>query len=270
MPAAFVPPMTELFRACNQVLSEALMPLHYERLTELAVERLGYQGVNIAMAMEDVREKMLERKAQAEKYEVVYTGRPACLVVKRRWFLASLLHADSVVIPGDAYCGYLAAYEVALRAPHMAQKHARATLQNIAEGRGRGLTIETHVAEWFRARWPEFYREPDNYGQHRRACGHDFKLFVDGHAMEVDVAGPDRHGGFGGVNKPRAHVHLLCLIDRPNVVWRAVQIGTLEDRVVPEAAVSPEKMVVWLNCRQQDIDYEALRVAVLYGSRQVN
>lgn len=264
-------PMSEMFSTCYKILKRKLVPIHYATLTEMALAEQGLSksDVHWERQIEDVREKML----QAGRYETFYTGRPLCLAGIRWWFeneQQRLFHpTDGITIPGNATSGADGAYEALMRDPYM-QKKTSAPDDRIARTRANGLVLEKHVARWFKELWPRFYLPPDNEGQWKRFCDHDFKLKVDGKTYQVDVSGPRLNGQFGnpGQGKRKTDFHLICEITGQDVAWRSVYQGKdYQGVILPEGGIYPERMIVWLNCRQNQVDYEAVKNSVLENIR---
>jgi len=264
-------PMPQMFTSCYEVLCEKLVPLHYAKITELALSNLGLmrKDVNWHRQIEDVREKML----LAGQYGTFYVSHPLCLGGLRWWFddvqLRLLKPSDGIIIPGHAARGAKGAFQALMRTEYM-RKKTTASLESIMEGRSRGLVLEAHVAGWFRENWPEFYRSPENEGDWQSPCNHDFKLVIDGQTFEIDVSGPRRDGQFGdpGGGKKKAALHLLCAIDDQNVYWKSIIRGTnFREAVMPDfEGICPERMIVWLNCKREGLDYEAIKAHLISGN----
>lgn len=248
-----IPSTVDLLPVCSHILEEELRPIHYKDLSIKAVEKMGLSVDDVVMyrTIEDVREKL----PAVKRYDVVYTGAPHCLMAKKRWFIPTLLHVDSILIPGHVSSGCNGAFEALMRDSHMLYKYGRT--EKTVSKRANGLVIERHVADWFASKWPEFYREPDNYKQWQRPCQHDFKLEIDGKVHLVDVASPTEHS-YHSHNKLSTHLHLLCKIS-PNgqdIIWESVMPGKyFLDGRLPEEGRSPHNMVVWLNCHKSGVDY---------------
>lgn len=260
-----VVPQCELFQECAMVLEESLRPMHYRDLSLQAIKRLGYRESQVSMfrVIEDVREKMLVKG----RFGTGYLGKPHCLAFKKQWFKTAQLemfHVDSVLIPSSAMAGFNGALEALMRAPHMLQRSTRANLYVRNQAIARGLVIEKHVAAWFRASWPEFFCKPNNQSNWRKPCPHDFKLKVGGRTLEIDVAGPNRHGVYGNVfGKKRVDLHLLCRMVNDGIVWEGVVTGrNFNAHIVPENSLSPKRMVVWLNTLKSGHEYDLIAQAV--------
>ncbi len=259
--------MTKFFEVCRSVLEQELRPIHYAALTEKALTKLGLtrRDVNWSRQIEDVREKML----LAGRYETFYTGAPHCLAGFRWWFegdqLRLLNPSKGIEIPGSASDGVNGAFEALMRSPDMKIK-TNAPTEWVMKSRASGLVIEKHVASWFEQNWPEFYRSPDNNGQWSLVCDHDFKLEINGKVYKVDVTGKRLNGNYGnpGAGKKTIDFHLLCEVVGRNVLWRSVYLGRNYKNIIsPEGQLFggmwPERMVVWLNCLRDNIDYTAIK-----------
>ncbi len=259
---AFVPSATELFPACVAVLDEKQMPFRYDQLTTLAIQRLGYRAnsVNMFRAKEDVREKLPAKMSS----DIFYTSNPHCLMARRHWFKnmqLPLINVDYVEIGGSATYGSIGAFESLMRTPYMVDKW-NGDIERRNRKRSTGLVLEQHVVNWFKSRWPEFYLEPENYHVWQRPCSHDFRLQIGGKIILIDVAG-EGEDGYKNPGKSTTDLHLLCRIDGPSVIWEGVMYGKLYDsQVVPETAVSPTNMIVWLNCHKYGINYEGVKAAI--------
>jgi hypothetical protein len=248
--------MTELFQACSDILDANLCPAHYADLTRQAVERLGYRidRVDMERSKEDVREKML----LAGQYGAFYLGRPYCLAAKRHWFKGpqlELLQLDTVVIPGNATSGYEGAFDALMRHAHLIHKNPLASVATVVRARARGKVVEQHVVDLFALRWPGFYLPPDNARKYKRVCRHDFKLKIDRRIYEVDVTTKNALPA----GKHVVDFHLFCQLVGPDVIWRGVAPGKLfATNPAPEQMLSPQRMVVWLNCKAKGFDYDLL------------
>lgn len=259
---SFVPSDTELFPACVAILDEKRMPLRYDHLTTLAIERLGYRNgkVNLFRAKEDVRERLPVKSST----DIFYTSKPLCLMARRHWFRnmqLPLMNIDYVEIPGSATDGYLGAFEALMRAPHMIDKW-NGDIERRNRKRSSGLVLEQHVSNWFKSKWPEFYLEPENYHAWQQPCSHDFRLHIGGKTILIDVAGYGEYG-YRNPGKSTTDLHLYCRINGANVIWEGVEHGKRYDsQVVPETAISPMNMIVWLNCHKHGINYDGVRAAI--------
>lgn len=264
-------PMDAVFPACVDVLKDVLTPIHYAALTEHGLSRIGLskRDVNWKRQIEDVREKL----AAAGRFDLFYTGKALGSMVGIRWWFETtqlrLLHPTSgIIIPGNASSGANGAFEALMRDPYYLTK-TNTTPERRARGRANGLVTEAHVVEWFKKTWPEFFIEPDNKNKWVQHCDHDFKLNVDGKIYKVDVSGKRLAGTFGNPGKGKKHVdfHLLCEIQGENILWRDVRSGAdYQGNIFPEGGIWPERMVVWLNCAKNNIDYAAIKNHVASSS----
>lgn len=258
--------MSELFPCCRDILERELRPLHYAKLTEMAIAAMGVplHHVDRAKEIENVREKL----AIAGQYGTCYVPAPYCLVALRYWFPSpqlDLLNADSIMIPGHAQHGANGAFEALMRAPYMLTKELTNT-ERLNRGRAQGFVTEGHVTPWFKSRWPEFFVEAENRGQWKDPCDHDFKLRINNRLLKIDVFGQRLNGYYRGPKlKPKADLHLLCRIAGQHVEWHGVRRAIAQGEMVfPETSASPIRMVVWLNCLKHGIDYSAI-INVLHG-----
>ena len=256
-------PMKEMFNTCSQILDRELTPIHYKTLTEMALQELGVNPtfVNIQRQIEDVREKML----CTGRFDTVYVPSPFCLGAKKLWFARPLLISpddEAVVIPGHAQHGAEGAFEALMRDGEMIQKNPHASIERVKMARAKGLVLERHVAGWFKENWAGFYRPPDNEGQWKHPCDHDFKLTIDGQIWKVDVFGPNAKGNFAdpGNGKRKVDLHLACEIIGQNALWRSIFTGKeYSGKLTLATGISPKRMVVWLNCLRDGIDYDTIR-----------
>jgi hypothetical protein len=125
--------------------------------------------------------------------------------------------------------------------------------------RSKGLVLEQHVKDWFRLKYPDFYKEPANHGNWQQPCSEDFILDIDGKELKIDVAGANGGGAYGGLKKP-TDFHLLCDVHGHHVYWRAVVSGSKWGTyIMPETASGPQRMLVWLNCAKHDVDYQMVK-----------
>jgi hypothetical protein len=81
------------------------------------------------------------------------------------------------------------------------------------------------------------------------------------------VSGQRLNGAYGnpGGGKSAVDWHLLATIDyETSVCWRGVVPGSRYHDVIPiEAATSPKKFVVLLNCHRDGLPYDLLRTAAI-------
>jgi hypothetical protein len=249
--------MTDLFPICVEVLQELRMPVHYKNLTKLAIARLGvpHQKRDLEKHSEDVREKLLSTR----RLGTAYIGAPYCYGVMRAWFSNEqrALNFDEVRISGSATAGIKGAYEALMR-PMKPRSAAPLEIRN--EGKARGLVIEHHVTAWFMRQWPKLVLPPTNDGQWSVWCNHDFRLRIDDKIIRVDVFGPLRDGNYGNpYNKEPADIHLGCRVEDSDILWHSVVSGRhFMGTIIPELAYSPLRMIVWLNCISEGIDYHAI------------
>jgi hypothetical protein len=265
-------PMGDLFESISFELEQALVPVRFglghRQLVVAALARLGVQpdaqqSYDWPRQIEDVREKMLARR----RFGCFYLGAPHCLAAKQWWFIPSLVNSpweDEIVMTPRV--GSDAVKEMLLRAPHMVQKHATSA-DRVAEARARSTIIEPTIQDYFRRNWPDFYRAPANLSSYSEPCDHDFRLVFGGHDWKIDVSGQRLNGAYGnpGGGKRAVDWHLLATIDyETSVCWRGVVPGSRYHDVIPiEAAWSPKKFVVLLNCYRAGLPYDLLRTAAI-------
>lgn len=254
--------MKDLFPVCVHILDREKTPIHYRKLTALALEKemkVFLSGDAFMKNAENVREKLL----CAEQRGTFYTGSPLCMGALRHWFKTDQLQftADYITISGNASAGAAGAFESLMRSRHMVINNP--SLRNteiLNRARSSGLVLEHHVSEWFKEQYPAIYQHADNHGAWDRPCNHDFKLLINGRPLLVDVAGPDWHGNYGKRGrKPKAEVHLLCRISGKDCLFEGVVGGEdFTESVIPITAFSPTAFLVWLNCCISRIDYKSI------------
>ncbi len=257
--------MKDLFPICVNILDREKTPIHYRKLTALALERelKVFLPSDVFMKnAENVREKLL----CAEQRGTFYTGSPLCMGALRHWFKTDQLEftTDWITIQGNAQAGASGAFEALMRSQYMVINNP--SLRNtelLNRSRSSGLVLEHHVSEWFQEQYPTLYQQPDNHGAWDRPCNHDFKLLIKGRPLLVDVSGPDWRGEYGKRGrKPKAEVHLLCRIAGKDCVFEGVVNGKdFTENVVPLTAFSPTAFLVWLNCCKAGINYSAVALS---------
>jgi hypothetical protein len=266
--------MKLIFHACHDVLEELLTPVHYRKLTELALVKLdiNIKDVNHSRQIEDVREKLL----LSGRLGTFYTGPPKYLAGLKYWFESEQLYlfnmdvTKPVEIIGNVNSGVTGAFESLMRFPFMINKSTLANSEHRAMGCARGLVIEKHVSDWFLKNWSKIILPPDNDKKWANPCNHDFKIKIPNSdsVILVDIWGPNVNGEY---NKPpmkkATHLHLQCRISPSgkSIVWESVIHGSLYDKkksIVPEMGISPRRLIVWLNCLQNDIDYENVKKCI--------
>jgi hypothetical protein len=269
-----VQPMSLMARACYDVLCRELVPLHYRKLTELALAELEIDPgkINLRRQVEDVREKILG----AGQMNMFYTGESlGCLGGLRRWFddaQKRLFHPTAGIrIRGDIRSGIEGGFEAVKRYPFMIQKNQRAFEDNRIRACLGGLILQRHVTDYFAQRWPGVYLPACNDDKWMVPCDHDFRVRLN-REYKVDVMGPHRDGHFGngkdgnGRNEKHAvDYHLVCDFDGPDVLWRSVLNRTqLAAHVNPDTDGTPaEWLAVWLSCVRDEIPYG--RIRALFG-----
>jgi hypothetical protein len=258
-------PMYEMRAACMSVLQQHLVPLRYTAVTDLALTKLGYppkarDEINWMRQIEDVREKLGKYDNGGNGF--LYTGTPDCLLALRDWYVKRpFLDAfeEQVEIPINAEMMVEGIFEATMRIGWMVDKFGKAPeTRNMAIA--EGYAKEFPMRHFFKTHWPEFYREPENNGQWDRPCDHDFRLLVGARAYRVDVMGPRQRDKSFGLNpgKHPTDMHLLCERDGDTVLWIGTVRGEkLSERIIPEeVAISPVKLIVWLNSLKHQIKWQ--------------
>lgn len=252
--------MRDLFPTCVDVLTRAMVPIHYAELTRMALIRLGVRDsqTEFRKEIENVREKLLI----AGQRGTFYTGAPLFAGALRHWFVSDAqlsFSVDYIEIGGSAQAGAEGAFEALMRSPSMVIHNASlANTERLNRVRSSGLVLEKHVALWFKRNYRQFYEEAENAGAWTRPCDHDFVLSVNGRKFKVDVAGPDDRGMYGRRGKKHpTDIHLACRIVGDNCVWEGVIRGNgFNESIDPRSIFSPTAFVVWLNCAKAGIDYQ--------------
>ena len=257
--------MKDLFPVCVNILDREKTPIHYLKLTALALERemkVFLSNDAFLKNAENVREKLL----CAEQRGTFYTGSPLCMGALRHWFKTDQLQftTDWITIQGNAQAGASGAFESLMRSKHMIINNP--SLRNteiLNRARSSGLVLEHHISDWFKEKYPSLYQHPENHEKWDRPCNHDFKLLINNRCFLVDVAGPDWHGKYGKRGrKSKADVHLLCRISGKDCVFEGVVNGDdFTENVLPLTACSPTAFLVWLNCHKVGIDYSLVALS---------
>jgi hypothetical protein len=271
--------MSLLFPACAAVLNEEMRPMHYAELAEKGLARLGgkKEDVDWLRVKEDVREKLL----LAGQHGTAYVPRPYCLAVMVDWFPLPQLTINARVeefrIPLRSDVCLEAMKDALLRFDYMetktfgARRHQKLfretgavlpRLERRVEALVRGKLVEHHVAWWFRNRWPEAYREPENKGDYTKECPHDFALEFGGRRFEFDVAGPNVNGTFGaprGGGKRAVDFHVLASPREGHIAIHGFERGVrFAERIFKEQSLPFVWLVVYLNCLRESLPYAEL------------
>jgi hypothetical protein len=257
-------PMGSLFRACESILWDRFMPVHYGDLTRLAIGELGVEVTKkeFVRCKEDVREKMLE----ARRYGTFYVPSPHFFGAIRDWFKTDdvpLLNVEPylIKIPSDATWSIEASTEILMRRRYMLDKIPSADPLRRERGASSGIHIEKHISYYFRDHWAEQWFPPDNENKYYLPCPHDFKLFIDGVMYQVDVMGPHANGKFSVGDKKVVDFHLIGEVAGPSYYFQ----GFLQGGDVPSGYFSPtvvkppSRLIVLLNCAKHGIDHDVLR-----------
>jgi len=114
----------------------------------------------------------------------------------RRWFdpvLPGLVTFDDMEPLGlSGYCVRSAQIEALRRLDYMVVRNPQADSVSRQVAALNGFTVEKHVKEHFRSRWPDYYRPASNEGVYRRAAPDDFSLWIGGQWITIDVASSKR------------------------------------------------------------------------------
>lgn len=247
----------ELWQACSKILWVNKRPLHYAELGRRAMVPLCLATDDpqlVSKVIEDVRQWFVDRM----KGEVVYTGKPHCMMYFRRWLPREtyLLNDEFVDIEASATTCFIATCEAIDRKPYMMNKSGMPDTEwtkNIV----KGFQIEKAVASFFQDKWPEFYRHADNHGDYTAPCNHDFKIETPSRIWLVDAAGRNRNGKYGSPNgKYRADLHVLAEISGDS--YRITGFVPCRDfvREFTETTAYPfYKLEVLLNCIRDGIPW---------------
>ncbi len=236
-------PMDRFFPLCARVLEREKRPLHYARLTELALQAAGLTPSEVCWRrqIEDVREKLLEARGRG----TFYVGSPHCLGALRWWFEPLQLASTPERIPVTARAVVEATVDALSADPYLKVGRALRSPQ-VVKARAAEPVMKRLVAAWFAGQWPEAYRAP---GADWRS--HDFTLA--GYTVEVAAA----HTPKSGVD-----LCLVCDYAGGEILWTRVVAngeGDAFHRQTFEFGLTPTTMAVWLNCRREGIDYELLK-----------
>lgn len=254
------PSMTLSFPSAVEVLRESMTPMHYKQLTVRVCKKLGISpapSVVLDKMAEDIREKLLA----AERLGTFYVGAPFFCAGLTSWFRQELMVTpeDHVVIPPSMLAARVGAIDALNRAPFMIQK-TNSSQDRLNRGRMEGKILEEQVSHYFRSNWPDFYLPPDNSGNFKRFCFHDFKLKVGNKTILYDVAGPGLDGTYrASTGKKPVDIHLLARFDGDSVRWESVVRGKdYEGDLIPETGISPVRYAVYLNCIHNNFPYQLM------------
>lgn len=260
-------PLSDLRESARAVLCERLVPMHYKDLARAAFIRCGGSETDpdIRSVAEDLREKVLDVGTQG----MCYLHRPYYAGALRDWFTPqmTLLNVERIrVADYTLSLGVEAATEAILRAPHIRNKDGSTPRQH-ATRIAKGLTLEMAVKDWFRKRWPRFYRGPENENDPTQWCGHDFRLLVPpGREITVDVAGERRDGLFGvrSGGKPTADLHVIVTDEDWAVFMHGIEPGERfrQELFTSQQCQPIDRFSVWLNCLDNGYDYGALKASL--------
>ena len=264
-------PRAELTRIVPIVLRRKLIPMHYRLLAQQALgEICGSDDISkelLDAAAEDVREKVLA----ARKHGTFYTGPPLFSGALMEWFSSrqpNLLNSEPPVsIDGRAICWSDALQEVRRRGPHLQTKTLDVPGYIRWTAAIEGYSLEKHVSEWFRVRYPAFWKPATNEGDFTRPCNHDFALHVGKYRLLVDVMGQLRTGLYGmPPGKKPANIHLISAMDGPGAIIYGYKdrseialVANSQKPFHPGETQQLSHLLVWLNCHAAGIDYESAR-----------
>ena len=250
--------------ACKILLKQQMKPMHYAELTRRALQivNLSFDDIGFRKWADELREKVFTAGLDG----FVYVGKPHHLVVLSSWFETDWLFntdVDAIRIDVTSELATEAAREAALRVPHMVNKFNDSP-EAQAERVARGLLIEKAVSGWFRSTFPTLWRPPDNDGDYKCWCGHDFKLKLRNQTWLCDVAGSHRDGLYGVANggKPNgAHIHILADDCSLTVNIKGFRYGNefRGERFAAESSRSIVRLVFFLHCQAMNLNYTKLK-----------
>lgn len=257
-------PEGKLKKNCYQILNENLVPIHYAALTKRAFEQLGLEPIlyDWEKQVERVRERLPGYK------NVKYTGAPLCLMFIEHWFFGPqfpLFNPDTITIPIDPESTACGMYETEQRFPYLKRKGGRATRVQLFETAQKGFVLENNVVDWFKSKWPGIIFDADNKGLWAEWCDHDFKIHVpfSRTVYKMDVQGPNYKDEYNAPpRKPKADYHIQCRFEDDAILIESICTGDQlkeSDKIIPVQNISPLRLVVWLNCLSNRIDYTTLR-----------
>jgi hypothetical protein len=267
---------TIMFPACVEVLKEKLVPLHYAELTRLAIQRLGeYEfTINMKRQKEDVRERLL----LPGRYGCFYTGKPHYLACLSRWFHINYYKAfeemdDYIKVEPKMSSAFEGSFEALMRSEYMLNKaNSDKAVKN--KRVSKGLMIEAVAKSYFKDNFPSLFGEPENHGNYRKPCDHDFILHLKHRSLKIDICGPNASGMFGNVgNKKTTDFHVLCRVINDELYITGILKGeNFVDEILRNelklcnTATEPVRFVVWLNCKihKPEIDYIEIMNQVKY------
>lgn len=267
MPRVFKPEGA-LKDACYQVLTEILTPVHYADLTKLAFNRLSANPSEFdwRKQTERVRERLPEYK------DIRYAGNPLCFMFFEYWFAGPQIHLfnpDAIRIPINSKSTKNGILEAKLRIPYLLYKGGRVTKKQLYQTARNGFVLENNVVDWFKSKWPSMILDADNKGVWHRGCDHDFKIqdLLSGYAYKFDVQGPNFRGEYNSPKgKPKTDYHIQCKFENSVILIESICTGRQlkkANKVIPVQNISPLRLIVWLNCLSNSIDYYALVTSLI-------
>lgn len=262
---------TLLFPACVKVLEAEVTPLHYGDLTHKALQsfNIDMQTINLNRQKEDVRERLL----LAKRMGTFYTGQYLFLGALKKWFYEenySLFASDNDYIAIGNMPITVAidgAFEIVMRSDYMIDKFSRSPEKRYY-AMSKGLMIEAAVKHFFRQTYPSMYAEPENAGNYKQPCEHDFRLHISGRRyIHIDVCGTNYKNEFRcPPQKKPTDFHLLCEIDEERLFLVSVAKGEdfrndilSNELLFINQTIKPIQFICWLNCLKHGIDYMKIK-----------
>ena len=108
-----------------------------------------------------------------------------------RWFdpvLPFVAFDDMLPLNLSGRCIREAQIEALRRLPNMIVRNPRTTQVRRNMAAFDGLTVEKHIAAYFRETWPQFYTPASNNGLFDKPAPDDFSLLLAGKKWKIDVA----------------------------------------------------------------------------------
>lgn len=182
--------------AVIKYLSVKLCPAHYRTVYDSCAIHAarGVYSVNT-----DQGEKLRQYYAEHDRPDVA--AFPGGFIGLRRWFSdprqAQLIQPpERVLIRGQCVVSYDAGFEQAKRQNYMQDKQNDAHTTHRHDRRRRAALVESHVKDFFKYKYPEFYRPASNEGQYSQYAYDDFGLDYGDGFMLVDVKSWTNERGF--------------------------------------------------------------------------
>lgn len=265
-----LPARSDLRRACKQILSDSLTPRLYKQLAIMALRELGWTGsqADFNKLAEDIREQVLLARCDG----MAYIPKPYCVGVIADWYSpdATLVNETYLPIPITVPAALRALEETHWRFPYMLNKSGSSEEIKLKRV-GKGLLIENIVSEYFKEKWPDMWRPPENEGQYRMPCPHDFKIELpDGTLYRVDVAGKGQDDLYGTTvyGKQPADFHILAELTRTGALLKGVVYPDVfqSGRIDGVIAQPVQRLIARLNTTKEGYDFSEF-TRILYGHR---